>query len=60
MEDDNEDNLKNKEDLHIARRHTTLDIFRFAVFLILYCENVQGKSMNIDLFMQNGKYVSGC
>ena len=33
MEDDNEDNLKNKEDLHIAGRHTALDIFRFAVFL---------------------------
>ena len=32
MEDDNEDDLKNKEDLHIAGRHTTLDIFRFAVF----------------------------
>ena len=28
MEDDNEDDLKNKEDLH-----TALDIFRFAVFL---------------------------
>ena len=28
MEDYNEDNLKNKEDLHIAVR----DIFRFAVF----------------------------
>ena len=26
MEDDNEDNLKNKEDLHIARGHTALDI----------------------------------
>ena len=33
MEDDNEDNLKNKEDLHVAGRHTALDIFRFAVFL---------------------------
>ena len=32
MEDDNEDNLKNKEDLHIAGRHTALDILRFAVF----------------------------
>ena len=32
MEDDNEDNLKNKEDLHIAGRHTALDIFRIAVF----------------------------
>ena len=32
MEDDYEDNLKNKEDLHIAGRHTALDIFRFAIF----------------------------
>ena len=32
MEDYNEDNLKNKEDLHIAARDTVLDIFRFAVF----------------------------
>ena len=30
MEDDNEDDLKNKEDLLIAGRHTVLDIFRFA------------------------------
>ena len=35
MEDDNEDDLKNKEDLHIAGRHMALDIFRFAVFLKL-------------------------
>ena len=28
----NEDDLKNKEDMHIAGRHTALDIFRFAVF----------------------------
>ena len=33
MKDDNEDDLKNKEDLHIGGRHTALDIFRFAVFL---------------------------
>ena len=33
MEDNNEDDLKNKEDLHIAGRHTALDIFRFAVFV---------------------------
>ena len=32
MEDDNEDDLKNKEDLHIAGRHTALDILRFAAF----------------------------
>ena len=31
--DDNEEDLKNKEDLHIGGRHTALDIFRFAVFL---------------------------
>ena len=33
IEDDNEDDLKNKEDLHIIGRHTALDIFCFAVFL---------------------------
>ena len=32
MKDDNEDDLKNKEDLHIGGRHTALDIFRFVVF----------------------------
>ena len=36
MEDDNEDNLKNKEDLHIAGRHMALDIFHFAVFFCLH------------------------
>ena len=30
----NEDELKNKEDLHIAGMHTALDIFRFAVFFL--------------------------
>ena len=39
MEDDNEDDLKNKEDLHIAGRHTALDIFRFAVFFIVIFDN---------------------
>ena len=34
MEDNNEDDLKNKEDLHIAGRYTALDIFRFAVFFL--------------------------
>ena len=34
MEDDNEDELKNKEDLHIAGMHMALDIFRFAVFFL--------------------------
>ena len=28
MEDDNEDDFKNKEDLHIGGRHTALDVFR--------------------------------
>ena len=32
MDLNNEDNLKNKEDLHIAGRDTALDKFRFAVF----------------------------
>ena len=35
MEDDNEDDLKNKEDLHNGGGHTALDIFRFAVFLLM-------------------------
>ena len=34
MADDNEDYLKNKEDLHIAGRHSALDIFRFGVFFL--------------------------
>ena len=34
MKDDNEDDLKNKEDLHIGGRHTALDIFRFGVFFM--------------------------
>ena len=34
MEDDNENNLKNKEDLHIAGRHTALYIFHFAVLIL--------------------------
>jgi len=37
MEDDNEDDLKNKEDF--AGRHTALDIFRFAVLLIVIFDN---------------------
>ena len=32
MKDDNEDDLKNKEDLYIGGRYKALDIFRFAVF----------------------------
>ena len=32
MEDNNEDNLKNKKDLHITGGPTALDIFRFGVF----------------------------
>ena len=44
-EDDlnNEADLKNKEDLHIAGRHTALDIFSFAVFLTLQLEETQIK-----------------
>ena len=34
MDLNNKDNLKNKEDLHIAGRHTALDIFRFEVFFM--------------------------
>ena len=30
-----EDDLKNKEDLHITGRHTVLDIFRFVVLFVL-------------------------
>ena len=37
MEADNEDDLKNKADLHIAGRHTALDISRFAEF---FCPSV--------------------
>ena len=33
MDHINEDDLKNKEEFHIAGMHTALDIFRFAVFL---------------------------
>ena len=36
IKDDNEDDLKNKEDFHIGGRHTALDIFRFEVFLFLF------------------------
>ena len=43
MEDDNEDDLKNKEDLHVAGRHTALDIFRFALFFqLIYCNPFKG------------------
>ena len=57
MEDDNEDNLKNKEDLHIAGRQMALDIFRFAVFfwmkivynLIDVLQNFR-KNWNVDYF----------
>ena len=47
MEDDNEDDLKNKEDLHIAGRHTALDICRFAVF-----SSVQWNSPNFQVTLQ--------
>ena len=35
MKDDNDDDLKNKEDLHIGGRHTALDIFLFVVFFFM-------------------------
>ena len=31
----NENDLKNSDDLHIAEKHTALDIFKFAVFFTL-------------------------
>ena len=31
----NENDLKNKDDLHIAEMHMVLDVFSFAVFLIV-------------------------
>ena len=40
MEDNNEEDLKNKEDLHIAGGHTALDIFRFVVFVYLHFVSV--------------------
>ena len=42
MEADNEDDLKNKADLHIAGRHTALDISRFAEFFLTVTELVEG------------------
>ena len=53
MEDDNEDNLKNKEDLHIAGRHTALDIFRFAVFF-------STGPQQTNLSLQTGLRSTGC
>ena len=34
MDLNNEDDLKKKEDLHIAGTHAALEIFRFAVFFV--------------------------
>ena len=42
MDLNNKDELKNKEDLHIAGMHTALDIFCFAVFFLLINLLVQG------------------
>ena len=42
MKDDNEDDLKNKEDLHIGGRHMALDIFRFGVFFLRVLVIVEG------------------
>ena len=47
MKDDNEDDLKNGEGLHIGGSHTALDIFRFAVFLITY--------LTLGIFQRFGK-----
>ena len=41
MEDNNEEDLKNKADLHIAGRYTALDIFRFAVVFLIILVNIQ-------------------
>ena len=68
MEDDNEDNRKNKEDLHIAGRHTALDIFRFAVFfgenflttfylLVHHDNNMTVKFSFCKLIMKVNKYI---
>ena len=51
MEADNEDDLKNKADLHIAGRHTALDISRFAEFFLYFIFRV---SLN-----QKGNIVYG-
>ena len=45
MDLNNEDDLKNKEDLHIAGRHTALDLFRFMVFLW------QGKQSQLQILI---------
>ena len=53
MDLNNEDNLKNKEDLHIAGRHAAMDIFRFAVFfmyLIFYIIFLEERGGRIFLF----------
>ena len=42
MDLNNEDDLKNKKDLHIAGRHMALDIFRFAVFFLRVLVIVKG------------------
>ena len=54
MDLNNEDNLKNKEDLHIAGRHAAMDIFRFAVFfmyLIFYIIFLEERGGRIFFFM---------
>ena len=51
MEDDNEDNLRNKEDLHIAGRHTALDIFRFAVFFLF------GPNISPPIFLDTSLFL---
>ena len=55
MDLNNEEDLKNKEDLHIAGRHTALDKFRFAAFLkvlnfpLLYFSSFYFYSFNVNV-----------
>ena len=55
MKDNKEDNLKNKEDLHITRRHTALDIFRFAVFFVIEIASFIKFRANSSILEDKGK-----
>ena len=57
MEDDNEDDLKNKEDLHIVGRHTALDLFRIAVFFYV-CSMFMLVCVCVRVFMC--EYLHAC
>ena len=52
MEADNEDDLKNKADLHIAGRHTALDISRFAEFFFLQINFLAAKFIFVEIFFR--------